>query len=400
MPTSAGGGDAMITAGADEALLHSCFLRAREHAFYRERFHGLDDPRDAPPTSKETLLECLAAFAPGEEARGVYLVRSGGSTQAPLIFPVDIDENNAQRRVLAEHMSGAGIFCVRSVALNLFGYSDLYRTAAIFDDLLERCQATTLPMSAHARYEDMFAIARRFRPTHLLGTPSKLTLFAQYLREVDEILQIPQLLYGGELLRETTLALLREKFGTQQVWSLYGGAETGIWAWCDATRQPGLFRMLPGMVVEIISPDSDGFGALAVTNSYRKRFPVFRYLVGDVGRLIEHGGERLLELRGRNSRSFQFAEMTYDLDMFTSFLDDAQSFQMQLRFDERGRDRLELLVCNPKDTDTMRGISTAFTQFLNRTAPQGLFAIRVAQQGELYRDPVTTKTPLIMDFRR
>ena len=46
---------------------------------------------------------------------------------------------------------------------------DRYRTAAIFDDLLERCDATSLPLSAHAQYADMLAAARRVAPTHVLG---------------------------------------------------------------------------------------------------------------------------------------------------------------------------------------------------------------------------------------
>ncbi|NWP89514.1 hypothetical protein, partial [Escherichia coli] len=92
--------------------------------------------------------------------------------------------------------------------------------------------------------------------------------------------------------------------GTRDFWSLYGGAETGIWAWSDVSRKPGLFRILPQVVVEVMSPDAEGFGELAITNGYRKRFPVFRYLVGDVGRLVERDGACLLELRGRNARSF------------------------------------------------------------------------------------------------
>ena len=241
-----------------EHLLRLCFAQAKDHFFYRERFHGIHDHRDAPPTDKSELKDALAAFAPGEEQYGVYLVRSGGSTQSPLIFPVDIGENNAQRQAFSEHLRLAGVFGPKTVALNIFGYADLYRTAAIMDDLLERCEATTLPMSAHARYEDMLSIARRFAPTHLLGTPSKLNLFANLLARTGETLHIPHLLYGGEPLRQTTLAWLRDWFGIHQAWSLYGGAETGIWAWSDASRNPGVFSVLPQVLVEVRRPTIKG----------------------------------------------------------------------------------------------------------------------------------------------
>jgi len=228
---------------ADEAVMSACFEAAREHPFHRERLRGIADCCAAPAIDKCDLLPALRAFSVHDEPLGVYLVRSGGSTQAPLIFPVDIGENNAQRAALAGRLREAGVFGPRTVALNVFGYADLYRTAAILDDLLERCAATALPLSAHARYEDMYAAALRFRPTHLLGTPSKLALFGHFLAASAQPLQIPQLLYGGEVLRDTTREVLRDAFGTQQIWSLYGGAESGIWAWCDATRRPASSKL-------------------------------------------------------------------------------------------------------------------------------------------------------------
>jgi phenylacetate-CoA ligase len=387
-----------MTPPDDATLMRDCFRRAREHGFYRAHFSGVSDWRDAPATDKEVLLEQLSDFAPGDEPRGVYLVRSGGSTQRPLIFPVDIAENLAQRQALSTCLTTHGVFDARTVALNIFGYSDLYRTAAILDDLLERCDATTLPMSAHARYEDMLSIARRFRPTHLLGTPSKLILFAHFLIDSGETLPIPQLLYAGEPLRDTTLALLRATFGMEQIWSLYGGAETGIWAWCDASRHPGLFRILPGLVVEILAPDEDGFGPLAVTNGFRTRFPVFRYRVGDVGRLVERDGERFLELRGRDSRSFQFAEMTFDLDVIAPLVSAADGFQLQLRFDARGRDTLQLLVVDEAGACATEAIAAQLARVLNCAA--GACEVSRAPSAGLYQDPATTKTPAIVDFRR
>jgi phenylacetate-CoA ligase len=389
-----------MTSSGDEALLRDCFLRARDHVFYREQFAGIADWRDAPATDKNVLLERLSDFAPGNEPRGVYLVRSGGSTQKPLIFPVDIVENLAQRQALSACLRADGVFGPETVALNIFGYSDLYRTAAILDDLLERCEATTLPMSAHARYEDMLSIARRFSPTHLMGTPSKLILFARFLIDSGETLRIPQLLYAGEPLRDTTLTLLRDTFGTEQVWSLYGGAETGIWAWCDASRHPGLFRILPGLVVEVMAPDEDGFGPLAVTNAFRARFPVFRYRVGDVGRLIDRDGMRFLELRGRDSRSFQFAEMTFDLDLLTPLVSAAEAFQVQLRFDAQGRDTLQLLVVDDAGACSTGAIAAQLAKLLNCTSTPGACDVRREPRTALYQDPATTKTPAIVDFRR
>jgi phenylacetate-CoA ligase len=388
-----------MTSPDDDALLRDCFAQARAHRFYRDHFAGIDDHHAAPAVDKTVLKPHLDRFTPGAEARGVYLVRSGGSTSTPLVFPVDIAENHAQRRALASELLAAGMFDARTVALNLFGYSDLYRTAAIVDDLLERCDATSLPMSAHARYEDILAAARRFAPTHLLGTPSKLQLFAEFLRAAGAELEIPQLLYAGEPLPANAVDGFARSFGTRDFWSLYGGAETGIWAWSDVSRKPGLFRILPQVVVEVMSPDSDGFGELAITNGYRKRFPVFRYLLGDVGRLIEGDGTRLLELRGRNARSFLFAEQHFDVALFAPLAEGAEAFQIQLRPREQGGDRLELLLIDPAGNCPTDAAVAGLAQLMRDAGPRPDFEVRRVTMAMLHHDPVTTKAPLIADFR-
>ncbi|MDH4746626.1 AMP-binding protein [Sphingomonas sp. CBMAI 2297] len=383
----------------DEALLRDGFARARAHAFYRDHFAGIGDHRAAPATDKAVLKPHLDRFAPGSEPSGVYLVRSGGSTSTPLVFPVDIGENHAQRHALASALLAEGLFDARTVALNLFGYADLYRTAAILDDLLERCAATSLPMSAHARYEDVLATARRFTPTHLLGTPSKLRLFAEFLSATGERLEIPRLLYAGEPLPASAVERFAQSFGTRDFWSLYGGAETGIWAWSDASRKPGLFRILPQVVVEVVSPDSEGFGELAVTNGYRKRFPVFRYLVGDVGRLVERDGSRLLELRGRNARSFLLAEQHFDLPLFAPLAAGAEAFQIQLRQGEQGGDRLELLLVDPAGNCSTDAAAAGLAQLMCDVGSRVGLEVRRVTMAMLHHDPVTAKSPLIADLR-
>lgn len=389
----------MTATDADRDVLHACFEAARAHPFYREAYRDAAGIDDAPAIDKQVLLPALQAFSLRDEPHGVYLVRSGGSTQAPLVFPVDIAENHRQRAALAERLRAADVFGPGTIALNVFGYSDLYRTAAIFDDLLERCDATSLPLSAHAPYTDMLAAARRFAPTHVLGTPSKLALLAQHLAERGIALDIPQLLYGGEVLRAGTLGLLRDTLGTRQVWSLFGSAESGIWAWSDATRRPGLFETLPGVVVEVLDPDADGYGALAISNGYRRRFPLFRYRSGDIGRHVEVDGRHHLELRGRDGRSFHFDELAYDLDTVAALLEGAEPWQLLLSTDEGSRDCLAVLLT--AGDETFRGRVTArLERLFRRSADAGAIAVRVVAPDALHLDPTTAKTPAIVDLRR
>lgn len=382
------------------SLLARAFTRTRRHRFFRSHYAGVHDVDAAAPINKQTLLAALASFAPRDEARGVYLVRSGGSTHEPLVFPVDIRENLAQRRMLAAALQRSGMFRRDSMVLNIFGYSDLYRSAAIVDDLLERCGATTLPVSAHARYEDMVHIARRFGPGHVAGTPSKLALLGQFLASRDQRLNIPELVYAGEVIHASTRKLLAERLGTRRIWSLYGGAETGIWAWSDASHEPDLFRVLPGVVVEVLDPDARGYGSLMVTNTYRRRFPLFRYLVGDRGRLVVRDAETCLELCGRDRRSFHFDEMIHDYEPFRSLAGPGDEVQIQLRRTPEHRDELTLLICSDAAPVAMAALRARLAAMLQHPENSGAVLVRQVTRDGLHVDPTNAKTPAIVDLRR
>ena len=217
--------------GTDKAekILDEYFQSARSSHLMRGFYKEYPDYESAPVLSKKELIPILKQrFKLQDEHPGVYLVRSGGSTRNPLIFPVDIKENLQQRQVLADSLSTAGVFSPKTIALNIFGYSDMYRTAAIMDDILERCQATSLPMSAHASYEDMCHAAAYFMPDFIFGTPSKLLRLVEYLTTNNKQLEVPNLLFSGEFLRAGLQKLVHQTLGVKQIYSLYGAAETGI----------------------------------------------------------------------------------------------------------------------------------------------------------------------------
>lgn len=381
------------------AAMAQAFNIARHHPFWQSFYRGYEDWRTAPSCQKGDLLGVLRGFSPAGEKSGVYLVRSGGRTAAPLIFPVDIAENHAQRQALAASLTARGVFTPQSVVLNLFAYTGLYRTASIIDDLLERCRSTTLPMSAQAPYRDMHAAAVLFQPTHLAGTPSVLTLLANWCRDNGEVPpRIPQLLYAGELLRESVRTYLCDSFGVEQVWSLYGGAETGIWAVCDASKEPGLFSILPQLLVEIEGADADGFGAIVVTNTWRRRFPLFRYNQGDIGRLVEREGKQMLEVRGRCPLTFRFYEITYDDSGFAAVAGPCPHWQAVLDFGSDGCDRLGLhVVCD--DPATLAAIDDRLRRYMKEDKDSKAVHVKPVRLADLHIDPTTSKTATVVDLR-
>jgi phenylacetate-CoA ligase len=383
------------------SLLKQYYQKVRQSDLFRSYYLDYEDYQNAPIVGKKELIKLLNDhFDLHNQEHGVYLVRSGGSTQKPLVFPVDIAENLEQRAALAMALQQAKVFTPKTIALNMFGYMDMYRTAAIVDDLLERCNATTLVASASLPYEDAYQMALNFKPDLLLGTPSKLFLFAQYLKKHQLRLSINNLLFGGEFLPPSHVKLFEDIFGTRQIYSLYGSAETGIWAWCDYSRSPSLFSVIDGLVVELNNPDAGGYGSLLVSNLFRKRFPVFRYNTGDIGKWVDVGGQLYLELKGRSSNSFMFNECNYELDDFNGVFADVEQFQIQIVPHEGHTAITFMLVTDLANADKGVYVEQKLQQLYD------IFGYKVKKLEvlagndlNLYTNAITGKTPVIVDHR-
>ncbi|MEH3113417.1 AMP-binding protein [Pedobacter terrae] len=382
-------------------ILNQYYQIVKQSDLFRSYYLDHEDYQNAPIIGKKELITLLNNhFDLHSQEQGVYLVRSGGSTQKPLVFPVDIAENFEQRAALASVLQQAKVFTPKTIALNMFGYMDMYRTAAIMDDLLERCNATTLIASASLPYKDAYQMALNFKPDLLLGTPSKLFLFAQYLKKHQLRLSITNLLFGGEFLPPSYIKLFEDIFGTRQIYSLYGSAETGIWAWCDYSRSPFLFNVIDGLIVEPGSTDSNGYGILLVSNLFRKRFPIFRYNTADIGKWVEVDGQHYLELKGRSSNSFMFNECNYELDDFNTVFAGVERFQIQIASRDGYNAIRFLLIADIPNDDKVAYIELKL-QEIYQVFGYNLkhVEVLVGHDLNLYTNAVTGKTPVIIDYR-
>lgn len=354
---------------------------------------------------KHTLREILKNnFDLQAESQGVYLVRSGGSSDKPLVFPVDIEENLYQRELLAIELKKYGMFSSKTVGLNLFSYRDMYRTAAIIDDILERCSATTIALGSGSSFELMYNTAIEFGANILMGTPSKLTLFAKYLSENNLNLAVKDLLYAGEYLLPSQVKLFKKVFNTKQIYSLYGSAETGIWGWSTYSENATSFEILEDIIVEIEHPDENGNGLIVVTNLLRKRFPVIRYLMGDIGHLKNEQEKRILTLKSREPKSFSIDANSYFLNDFDILLETIDRFQIQLSSNTPVQTAVNFLLIKADfDEEKANSILDKVRKELSlifEMNPTFLnLQVELVSASDLYSNPTTSKTPILIDFR-
>lgn len=389
----------------DKALKEH-FLIVKKSSLFKEYYENIDLTSNIPVMEKHILRKILnTQFDIQTESRGVYLVRSGGSSTQPLVFPVDIQENLYQRELLAVELLKSGIISPKTIALNIFSYKDMYRTAGILDDILEKCYATTIAVSSNASFETMYRLGLNFKVSMLMGTPSKLSLFAKYLLDNNLSLEIPELLFAGEYLLDAQIELFKKVFKTQQIHSLYGSAETGIWGWSTHSENLTSYETLDDVIVEIENPDKDGNGLIVVTNLFRKRFPLFRYAMGDIGKLEYHNEKQVLILKSRETKSFSVDANSYFLNDFDWLLELVNRFQIQLSLLSPVKTEIKfLLVKNDfqeKDTKVLLfKITEKISAILSLNSTFAKLKVEFVSEFDLYSNPTTSKTPSLIDFRK
>ena len=385
--------------------LEDHFSIVKESSLFKKYYENVSAGTNLPPVEKHTLREVLDNhFDLQSESKGVYLVRSGGSTDKPLIFPVDIQENLYQRKLLAAELIKYGMFSSKTIALNLFSYSSMYRSAAILDDILERCYATTIAVGSKSSFKLMHHAALNFKPNMLIGTPSMLTLFAKYILENSLSLVVEELMFAGEYLLSSQAKIFRKAFNTKRIYSLYGSVETGIWGWSTYSENSTSFEVLDDIIIEIEDPDEEGNGMIVVTNLLRKRFPVFRYFMGDIGSLEYKKNKQVLTLKSRASESFSIEANSYFLNDFDVLLETIDRFQIQLSLSSPVQTKLKFLLikadCYEKEAKTVLNKITEELNLILEMNPNFLILnVELVSEPDLYSDATTTKTPLIIDFR-
>jgi phenylacetate-CoA ligase len=376
---------------------------ATRHPWYQACSGGVNLAR-WPILSKSDLYARLAATR--HDRAGVYYSRSGGTTTGqPLYFPTDIAENHEQRRRLARRLGADGVLSPETIAVNICPIVRMYRAMEILNEFCECCGATVLPMAAIAGDEEIYEQGMLFEANTLIGMPSRLVAFGRYVLENGLTWQVDSVLFGGEFLQPGKRRFLREVLGVKRFSGVYGSAELGVVAWHPDMPAVPVYHVPRDILhVEIVDPDSDGYGALVATNLVRRRFPIVRYNTGDVARIVAEDDDTVsIELRGRTADSFLIGDNYHDLSDFADVFQDFAEFQIQIRFDEALHKDVIRFCLAPGDRTVSEEERRAITERIHvrlqtHVAMYGTEVDFVGPQA-LIRSSDNLKTPAIVDRR-
>ena len=385
-----------------DSRLKEHFDIVKASPLFKEYYSGIKHYTEALPVEKHTLRNILATrFDITSEAKGIYLIRSGGSMAKPLVFPVDIEENLYQRKLLSKELVKYGMFTPQTRALNLFSYNGMYRTAAIMDDILDCCNATTISLGAVSEFDLIYNTAIQFGANMIMATPSKLILVAQYLLDSSLEVSIQNIMYAGEFLLPSQAKLLKKAFNANRIYTMYGSAETGIWGWATYEDGQTVFETLNEVLVEVENPDEEGNGLLVVTNLLRKRFPVFRYVMGDIGSISYEENKTLVHLKTREPKSFSIDSNSYFINDFDWLYETVDRFQIQVSSDKPEHTEIKfLVVANSSETPKIPLIENRLKTIFDINPNTTFIKTKQVKEADLYLNPTTSKTPAIADFRQ
>lgn len=154
-------------------------------------------------------------------------------------------------------------------------------------------------------FESYYSQARRRIPYLLESYSNILFEFARYIERTEkDCLNIPAIVSSAGKLFDFQRELIQRTVGAH-VFDRYGCREMdGIANECEFHN--GLHINMERFIVEIDSPDEDGFGDIIVTDFASHGFPLIRYRIQDRGRMSKllcpcgRGLEILSELQGRS----------------------------------------------------------------------------------------------------
>ena len=151
--------------------------------------------------------------------------------------------------------------------------------------------------------EDAFEKIREWKPDVITGIPVQMAALARY-SELHGGLKVREVLLSADDVPDAICRRLRRVWGAG-TFRHFGMTELCIFGGCECCADMGYHVRHSDVLFEIIDPDEEGWGELAITTFHHEAMPLLRYRTGDIARLDRStcrcGGRlpRLIGPRGR-----------------------------------------------------------------------------------------------------
>ncbi|MFI8460219.1 acyl-CoA reductase [Kitasatospora sp. NPDC085464] len=246
-----------------------------------------------PLLDKAGVQEQLRTLEP---AHAHLYFRSGGSTGAPALSVFTNADYDTQMRAAADGLLAAGFDPARDRAANLFYCGGMYGSFISFFSILERLNATQLPIAAGPDHAATAEALVTHGADAVFGMPSYLwQLFHAEGAALRAYGGIRKVFYGGEHFTAEQRRVLTQEFGVEVIRSAaYGSTDLGPLGYQCTHAEGSVHHVLTDLhTLEILDPQADRPapagqpGRLVFTSRTRAGQRLERYQIGDLGRSVE-----------------------------------------------------------------------------------------------------------------
>ncbi len=174
---------------------------------------------------------------------------------------------------------------------------------------LECLNAVTYVYGSVTDIPKAFDFLLSYRPDIVVGIPCQIAALAEYGRLRGQDLSVRNVLLSSDDVPDAITARL-EKIWNCEPFRHFGMTETCLMGGCECHAHAGYHMRNADHLFEVIDPDAQGYGELAITTFSHEAMPLLRYKTGDIAKMSAApcacGGvlPRIEAIRGRKSNSF------------------------------------------------------------------------------------------------
>ncbi|MER7757351.1 acyl-CoA reductase [Kitasatospora sp. NPDC097643] len=371
-----------------------------------------------PLLDKSGVQEQLRTLAP--DHAHLYF-RSGGSTGAPALSVFTNADYDTQMRAAADGLLAAGFDPARDRAANLFYCGGMYGSFISFFSILERLNATQLPIAAGPDHAATAEALVTYGADTVFGMPSYLwQLFHDQADALRGYGGIRKVFYGGEHFTAEQRRVLTEEFGVEVIRSAaYGSTDLGPLGYQCAHAEGSVHHVLTDLhILEILAPEADRPvaagqpGRLVFTSRTRAGQRLARYQIGDLGRAVEGvcpcgSHTPRIELLGRYGDVVRVGTYFLNVRRLTAVAAEELGYRGELQLildagDGRERATVRLDARYAPDGAAARAAFLDTVPELGSAVAEGLLdcAVETVDSAAFERTPSSGKLRTVVDRRR
>jgi phenylacetate-CoA ligase len=266
--------DLLIHAGKTVPYYRKVF---GEYAFRPEKLQSIDDLKALPYIDKEIIRDRITEFlADNSAGRALFRKDTSGSTGIPLAIYSNKEAEEKHWATVVYAWSKVG-YTVKSKMVTFWGIVPKWKRYS-HHLILSRFHFDTPSLRTFAEK------IRAFEPEFILGLPSVLFLFAQFMREngIRPFSGIKACIVESEALYPWQRELIEGQFGAR-TFSTYGMVEKVLYA--SGCTNSSKYHVYPQYGIPETLEVRDGIYELVGTGLINYANPLIRYKTADMGTL-------------------------------------------------------------------------------------------------------------------